>query len=181
MRVTAEFLKEKMACTEGYRYVSEKKWLGLNDVEFIKNLMADKKYDWANWLIVRVMEKKQYLAYAIFAAEQVYPLWAKKYPKEAATWRNWVDDGCPASAARAAYAAYAASSTDATRAAYAAADAASSTDATRAAACATRAAACAAYAAADAARATYATRAAAKEEMQIKILNYGLSLLESTK
>ena len=151
MLVTAEFLKEKEACTDGYRYVSEKGWLGLETVPFLRNLMTDKKYDWANWLIVRCMVKKQYLAYAIYAAEQVIEIYEKQYPK----------DDRPRKAIEAAKK-YLEKPTDKNK--DAAAHAADAADA-------------AAYAAdaADAARAAYA---AAREQMQIKILEYGIGLLE---
>ena len=52
------------------------------DVNIIKNLMLEKHFDWANWLIVRIMERKQYLSYAIFAAEQVLDIFENKYPDD---------------------------------------------------------------------------------------------------
>ena len=37
------------------------------------------KYDWANWLIVRIMGYKQYVSYAVYAAEQVINIYETKY------------------------------------------------------------------------------------------------------
>ncbi|MDD4862284.1 MAG: hypothetical protein PHI33_09240 [Smithellaceae bacterium] len=55
------------------------------------------------------MEKKQYVEYAVFAAEQVAHLWKAKYPAEYKIWKDWADAGCSASSvAKAASAASAA-------------------------------------------------------------------------
>ena len=167
MKITSEFLKEKSACTDGYRYVAEKCWLGLESKPFIRNLMADKKYDWANWLIVRVMKRKQYLAYAIFAAEQVIGIHENQHPK----------DDRPRKAIEAAKAILKSNNAKTRDAAWAAGDAAwaawAAGDAARAAGYAARAA----WAAGDAARAAWAAGDAAQEKMQITILNYGLKSL----
>jgi hypothetical protein len=143
-------------------------WDGNKDTEInvLSRLISEDKLDWANWLIVRVMKRKQYLAYAIFSAEQVIAPDDKR-PRQAIEAAKLVlkkdSKKNRASASAAAYdvayaAAYAASS-----AAYDAAYASSAASAASAAAC------CAACSAAS---------AAAKKEMQLKILNYGLSLLE---
>jgi len=134
-------------------------------------LLDIQHYDWANWLIVRVMERKQYLAYAIFSAEQVIGIYETQHPSndrprkaiEAA--KRVLENDTPENRANA-WAAYAA--------AYAAA-----ADA-EAAAWAAYAAAYAAYAAYAAGAAAYAAYAAAyaRIEKQTRILNYGMGLLE---
>ena len=78
MKISLDWLKEKNACEEGIRWFSVQKETDALNV--IKTLMADNRSDWANWLIVRLMEYKQYVAYAIFAAEQVVWIYEKKYP-----------------------------------------------------------------------------------------------------
>jgi hypothetical protein len=174
VKITTTFLKEKNACSEELQYVIRNNFIGLDRIDFLKKLMGHDKYQWANWLIVRTMTKPQYVAYAIFAAEQVIDIFEKKYPDDkrprkaidaAKKWlKNRTDENAAAAdAAAAAYAAYAAYAAD-DAAAYAAAYAAYAADA---------AAAYAAYAA-DAA----AAYAAARKEMQAKILNYGITLLE---
>jgi len=179
MKITKEFLKEENACRSGYEW-----WLsnceGLSNQDQIKKL-AEHRNDWANWLLVRVLPYKQRIMYAVFAAEQVIDIYEKKYPDnkkprlaiEAAkkciknpSSKNKKDAAYAADAADdAAYAtAYAAAAAAAAYAAYAAAYAAYAADD------AAYAAAAAAYAAADDA-------AYARKEMQGKIINYGISLL----
>ena len=151
MKITKEWLKEKGACDSGFEWFIKQK--ETDGVEVVKKLITENKLLWANWLIVRIMDYKQYVSYAVFAAEQVIDIYEKRYPKdkrprqaiEAA--KKCIEDPSEenkkAAAAAAAAAAYAAADAAADAAAYAAA-----------------------YAAADA------------YKMKIKILEYGLKLLK---
>jgi hypothetical protein len=173
MKITTEWLKKKSACSEGVAwFLSQKE---TEAILILEALMEDDKFDWANWLIVRVMKRPQYLAYAIFAAESVIHIWAKKYP----------DDKRPQKAIQAANAVLKndteqnrAGAAEAAGAAGAAA-AAGAAVAARAAVAAVAAEAAGAAVAAGAAGAAVAAVAAgaARKNMQIKILNYGLDLL----
>ena len=138
MKITLRWLKSKSACPEGIAWFNAQK--ERDSKKLIVKLMAEKHFDWASWLIVQVMERPQYLAYTIYAAEQVIDIYEKKYPTDKrprnaieAVKKCLTDDSAENrnAAADAAYAAYAA----------------------------------AAY-------------AAVREEMQTKILNYGLTLLK---
>ena len=40
-------------------------------IKVLQGAMEINKFDWTNWLIVRLMNRKQKIQYAIFAAEQV--------------------------------------------------------------------------------------------------------------
>jgi hypothetical protein len=163
MKITSDFLTEKKACSEGFVWVTENKLIGLESVRLLKRLIESNKLDWANWLIVRVMERKQYLAYAIFAAEQVLDTYEKKYPY----------DKRPRLAIEAAKKVLE-NDIEKNRAdAYA--------DAYAAAAAAAYAAAADADAYAAAADAYAAAAAAARKKMKLKILNYGIKLLEKSK
>ena len=75
-KITKGFLKDKRACKDGYEW-----WIknceGLDNVSQIQKL-ADHRFDWANWLIVRIMTYKQYVSYAVYAAEQVIDIYEKK-------------------------------------------------------------------------------------------------------
>ena len=51
-------------------------------VELIQEMIKYEKLDWANWLIVPLMEKLQYVDYAIFATEQVIDIYEKKHLKD---------------------------------------------------------------------------------------------------
>jgi len=147
MKITRKWLEKFSACTDG------KEWYlancSENPIEGIEGLMKGDKYDWANWLIVRCLTHKQNIKYAIFAAEQVIDIFKKKYP----------DDKRPRQAIESARLVL----EHDTAKNRAAADAASAADA-----------------AANAAYAAYAADAAANvspREMQIKILEYGIGLL----
>jgi len=157
------------ACADGYEWsVKTLKDKPMNAEEFIKLLVKDEKYQWANWVLVRIFDKTNNIKYAIYAAEQVIDIYEKEYPddkrprKAIKAAKEYLKNPS-ANAANAAYAAAnAANATYATanaaNAAYAAANAA---NATYAAANAAANAANAAYAAANAANATYATANAA--------------------
>ncbi len=182
--ITKAFLKNHKACRDGCEY-----WLktGITDLStFLRQCLIDNHFDYANWLIVRTMKRKQYLAYAIFAAEQVLPIFEAKYPTDDGpgkaidatkavlqrdTKKNRDAAVDAAYAASAAYAAAAAAS--AASAAYAAAYAAYAADA-----------ADAADAAVDAVDAVDAADAAvdaadAAEEMKARIIEYGIKIIES--
>jgi hypothetical protein len=165
-----------------------------DSLTILNQLIDDKKYNWADWMITRIMHKHEYVAYAIFAAEQVIHIYEKKYPNddkprkaiEAAkrylknpTIKN--KDAAYAAAYAAYAAAYAASAAAyaASAAAYAAAAAAASAAYTASASAAAYAASAAAYTAS--ASASAAAYAASKETMRIKILKYGIELLKGEK
>lgn len=167
MKISEQWLEERGACEEGRIW-----WRNQKETDGLKVVLAlikDKKLDWAKWTIVRIMEYKQYVSYAVYAAEQVVEIYEKKYPGddrprraiEAA--KKCIDnptqenrdsadaaaDSAYAAAPYAAYAAYAAASAGSAAYAYTAADAA--------------------YAAS-----AYAADSAA---MRLKILKYGIKLL----
>ena len=52
-----------------------------DSIKILQLLMRKRNYDWASWLIVRLMTYKQYVSYAVFAAEQVIDIFEKKYPE----------------------------------------------------------------------------------------------------
>jgi hypothetical protein len=190
-KITRKFLEDKKACTDGKEWCLSHGELTLQELYPI--FLEHKKHEWFNWLLVRVMNKKQKVYYAIFAAEQVIGFYENKYPddprprKAIEAAKAYLANPCArtkraaaAAADAAAYAAdaaaYAAYAADA--AAYAAAVADAAAYAADAAAYAADAAAdAAAYAAYDAADAAYAADAA-KEEMYNKILEYGYNLLK---
>jgi len=175
-KITVDYLKRLNACSEAV--VEYKEHGKEHELIPLLNLMIKKKYqlDWANWLIVRCMTYKQYVSYAVFAAEQVIDIYEKECPgdkrprKAIETARKCIDNPTQENkdAARAAWAAGDAARAAAMDAAMAAARAAARVAAGDAAMAAARAA----WVAGDAAR------AAAGDAMQIKILRYGIKLLK---
>ena len=187
MKITKRWLQEKGACRKAIEDFEAQK--EQDAIKILNLLLEQNELDWANWLIVRVMTRKQYLSYAIFAAEQVIDIYEKKYPDdnrprnaiEAAkkvlkfdSRKNRNDTSTTAAAAydaaNAAYAAYVATDVAAVYAAYTAAAAAAY-------------AAYTAYttAAADAATAAYIAADAARRTLKTKILKYGIKLLQEAQ
>ena len=80
MNITIDWLKEKAACAEGIAWFKAQE--KTEAVAVLKALIEEGQLDWANWTIVRVMTRPQYLAYAIYAAEQVIDIFEKKYPND---------------------------------------------------------------------------------------------------
>ena len=161
MKITEEWLSKCAACSSGVLWFSG---FGKSDsIGVMEGLLSESKLDWANWLIVRLLNRKDKIRYAIFAAEQVISLFEKKCPKDKRP-RNAID------AAKAVLK----KDTKETRAAAMAAALAAG-DVAYAAAAAAMAAALAAGDAAGAA-AGAAAWAAAGDEMKEKIVRYGLKL-----
>lgn len=183
MEITEEWLKEQEACKKGIEWFKNQE--ERNPVKLIQWFIENEKHlDWANWLIVRIMDYKQYVSYAVYAAEQVLDIFQNSYPddsrprKTIKAARKCIEDPSERNKADAAnyVIAYVA-------------DAA--TYAADAACCAANAACCAADAACDAADAAadaadYASIAAAcdaadydaaYDATQIKILQYGLKII----
>ena len=75
-----QWLEEESACKDGQAWFVKNKQEGKEAVKVFEKLIRVKQLSWANWGIVRVMTRPQYIAYAIFAAEQVINIYEKKYP-----------------------------------------------------------------------------------------------------
>ena len=192
--ITLKWLQSKGACKE-----SLEAWQKETDHNTFATLnrLVSKNPEWGSWLICRLMNKKQAVQYAIFAAEQVIDIYEGKYPNDKRP-RNAIEaakaylknpskktKAYAADAAAAGYGAgygagYAATyaATYAAAAATYAADYAAGYDASAAAA-ATYAADAAGYAAAYAAGADAA--GAERRKMKAKILKYGIRLLEQSR
>ena len=187
--ITVKFLKKIGACqSEIYLFESKygSKRVKLSTV--VATCLDSGKaelLDYASWLLPRCMSYREYVSYAVYAAEQVIKIYEDKYPADnrprnaiiAAkkclqnpSKRNKASAGAAGAAAYNAYAS-AASAADAAYDAYAASASASASASARAAASAA-AAAYAAYADAYAADA-YAHRIETKK----RIIQYGLFLI----
>ena len=176
--VKKEWLKGLDPCQDGFNY-----WLEVNKphvFDFCKQCKEDNHLDWASWLIVRCMSRKQYITYAIYSAELVLDNFEKKYPDdkrprkaiEAAKAVLKNNTKANRSAACSAYSA-------ADSAAYSAADSAarSAYSAAYSAYSAARSAYSAAYSAARSARSAYSAARSARSIAQWKILEYGMKLM----
>ena len=173
MKITRKWLKKHDACEDAVEVFAKREKELKTDKEVINAAMKLYRFDWAIWLIVRLMNKKQKVQYAVFAAELVLGVFEKRYPEddrprkaiEAA--KAYLKRPC-SKTKKAAYFAYI-SATFAPFAAFAA----SAAYAASVAAFVASSSATAADAAADAVAAGAATRK--------KIIDYGLELLEENK
>ena len=197
--IDIEFLKDRDACKGGIKYFEEEIKEPITARELIEKLLAADdggKIWWANWLLVRLFGREQAIAYSVFAAEQVLPIFEQEYPDDKRP-REVIEAAKKVAlndteenrkiAARAAYVADYAAANEAANAAnaaaYAAANAANAAYAADYAANAAYAANAVANTAAanTAADVAYAAAATAKKEMLLKIINYGIELLEVKK
>ncbi len=107
-------INRQNACAGGMRWFKAQD--ETDSIKVLEKLLAQDKWDYFRWLVMRLMDKPQCVEWAIYCAEQVIGIYEKKYP----------DDDRPRKAIEAAKA-YLASPCDATKkasAADAAADAA---------------------------------------------------------
>ena len=78
--LSTAWLTKQHACAEGIAWFKAQPQS--KPVAVLRALIADGKLAWANWLIVRVMTYRQYVAYAIYAAEQGLPQYEQRYPDD---------------------------------------------------------------------------------------------------
>ena len=169
MEITVKWLKERDACKESIEALEAQK--ERDSRKILDLLITQSKLDWVNWLIVRLMSYRQYVSYAVFAAEQVIGIYEKKHP----------DDKRPRQAIEAAKKCLKSPTKKNKAAAYAAHAAAYAAHASYAAHAAAHAASYAASYAAYAASYAASYAAYAADAMRKKILDYGIKLLGKEK
>ncbi len=75
MIITVKWLENNDVCINAiYAFKHQKE---CDAIKLVKKLITTNKLIWANWLIVRLMGYEQYVSYAVFAAEQVLPIYEK--------------------------------------------------------------------------------------------------------
>ena len=79
-KLTEKWLEKRGACADGISWF--KTCSKENPSEVMDALLAEKKLDWANWLIARLLSPKDRVRYAIFAAEQVIDIFEKAHPND---------------------------------------------------------------------------------------------------
>ena len=194
-KITVAWLIGKKSCESGIKLFKNQ---SITDpIKILKLLMKKEKYADANWLIVRLMTYRERVSYAVFAAEQVIDYYEKKYPDcnaprnainaarkciKTPSKKNKIDAliACAAAAAVSAAAFAASAAVSAAAFAVSAAVSAAASAAASAASAAADSAAGTAYAASDAACMNYAS-ASYSYAVYIKILKYGIKLIEGGK
>ena len=78
MEITMKWLLEHNACES-----ARKLWRETNDNDhqvMLRRLIDREHYDYASWLIVRVMARKSYLLYSAYATELSAPNYEREFP-----------------------------------------------------------------------------------------------------
>src|SRR3990167_6892737 len=77
MNISKDWLFEQDACIDGIDWFAAQ--TETDGLTVVKKLMVKEKLTWANWLIARLMTYKQYVSYAVYAAEQVIDICERQY------------------------------------------------------------------------------------------------------
>jgi hypothetical protein len=81
MQINIRWLQDKNACVSVKDWF-ESKFKEVDSNELLDTLIAKKQIKWANWLIVRLLNKENCVQYAIYAAESVLHIFEKKFPND---------------------------------------------------------------------------------------------------
>lgn len=77
-KLTVKWLESNESCDDGIAWFTT---CGkVKPSEVMDALLAEKRLEWANWLIARLLSPKDRVRYAIFAAEQVIDIFEHEYP-----------------------------------------------------------------------------------------------------
>ena len=75
-----DWLKEQAVCEEAIAWVETQKDKDI--FHLYAQAKKRNKLDWANWCVARLLDRKNRIRYAIFAAEQVLHIFEKQYPED---------------------------------------------------------------------------------------------------
>lgn len=78
--ISKKWLINKDACTEGIAWFITQS--NKSEKALLKSCIADNHLDWANWVMVRKLNKINKINYAIFAAKQVLNIFERPFPKD---------------------------------------------------------------------------------------------------
>ena len=78
--ITKKWLLDNNACSVGYNWFCNQK--EKDEINVIKQLMKEKRFSWANWVIARRIKYNQYVEYIIYSAKQVLSVYEKKFPDD---------------------------------------------------------------------------------------------------
>ena len=82
MKVTKNWLIKHNACSDGMSFVTEHKLIGSDECDFIRQLVKLDKHDWALWLLVRRLDRKDRIRFAVYCAKDVLPIYEAEYPND---------------------------------------------------------------------------------------------------
>ena len=82
MRVTKNWLVKHDACSDGMSFVNEHKLIDTDECYFIRQLVKLDKHDWALWLLVRRLDRKDRIRFAVYCAKDVLPIYEAEYSND---------------------------------------------------------------------------------------------------
>lgn len=80
MKLTLKKLQSLGPCEEGLAWYKSKREADLDKICAL--LLNENKVNWVNWLLVRLMTKKQNVQYSVYAVEKVIDIFDQKYPND---------------------------------------------------------------------------------------------------
>lgn len=81
--ITKEWLRsQNIYSVDIIKFAEKNQLIGLPAVEFIKRLIEFNELYFANRLITKLLDQRELVRYAVFAAESVLPIWVKRYPHD---------------------------------------------------------------------------------------------------
>jgi len=82
MRVTKNWLVKHDACSDGMSFVTEHKLIDTDECDFIRQLVKLDKHEWALWLLVRRLDRKDCIRFAVYCAKDVLPIYEVEHPND---------------------------------------------------------------------------------------------------
>jgi len=82
MKVTKNWLIKHNACSDGMSFVTEHKLIGTDECYFIRQLVKLDRPDWALWLLVRRLDRKDRIRFAVYCAKDVLPIYEAEYSND---------------------------------------------------------------------------------------------------
>ena len=79
-KITKEWLDKNNACESGKRWFLSQKATTIKTV--VEKLIVEKKFEWANWTVTKVMTHKQNVQYACYSALQSIDGFEKLLPND---------------------------------------------------------------------------------------------------
>ena len=80
MKITKEYLRKQNACEESLKFGTEHDLLGMEAVPLIERLIELEEVNWALWLLVRTMSRKQCIQFACNCARSVLHIFEERFP-----------------------------------------------------------------------------------------------------
>jgi hypothetical protein len=78
MNIDEAWLTEQKACPDGVEwFLAQAK---TDSIEVLESLISENKLDWASWLMVRLLDSKQNLEYAVYSAQKIVDLFGGTFP-----------------------------------------------------------------------------------------------------